>query len=308
MARQAIMAVAMTAQPGEVRSVPVPARSPVTGSGRAVAPSPVVPAAQAPLAGSAIVPALPRASPQRVDPGALLLSAARTKYDTKMFDQALADLLTIVRDHTSSAAAPEAYLLIARIDSQQGRLDEAIAALSHLRGGFAANPANAEGCVMLAQLLGRSKRPDRVALARQVLAEVPQRFPDSPWAPRALAQRAQLETRERVKDTHPSLGTVPAALLTNRVLTEKYPTAPEAEFAYWQLGGDYEDRKAYALAAAAFTELGTRFPQTKFDAWWRAGELYTKRLKNQAAAKAAYARVPPTSPKYKDAQKRLKEK
>ncbi len=136
------------------------------------------------------------------------------------------------------------------------------------------------------------------------LGDVPQRFPESPWAPRALAQRALVETRERLKASDSSLGSVPAAFVTNRTLVEKYPASPEAEAAGWQLASVYEDRKAWDRAAAAYAGLATRFPQTRFDAWWRAGEIYEKRLKDDGAARAAYAKVPPTSPKYKDAQKR----
>ena len=210
----------------------------------------------------------------------------------------------LLRDHPSSSAAPGAWLLSARIDADQGRLDEAIAALSELRSRFPDDAANAEGSVRLGQLLERTKRADRITLARQVLADVPRQFPDSPWAVRALAQRALLETRERVKDADPALGSVPAAFLSQRALTERYPSAPEAEFAGWQVAAFYEDRKIYDKAAAVYAELAARFPETRYDAWWRAGELYEKRLHDDAAAKAAYARVPPSSPRYKDAQKR----
>ena len=41
-------------------------------------------------------------------------------------------------------------------------------------------------------------------------------------------------------------------------------------------------------------------------AWWRAGEIYDRRLRNPEAAKNAYAKVPTSSRNYKEAQKRLK--
>ena len=62
--------------------------------------------------------------------------------------------------------------------------------------------------------------------------------------------------------------------------------------------------KRYDLAAAAFNDLATRFPQTRYDAWWRAAETLDKRLKDKTAARAAYGRVPTTSPNYGTAQKR----
>ena len=65
--------------------------------------------------------------------------------------------------------------------------------------------------------------------------------------------------------------------------------------------------KRYDLAAQAFARLGEAFPQTRYNAWWRAGEIYEKRLKDTAAAKAAYARVPQQSPNYRDARRKLQE-
>jgi TolA-binding protein len=305
-AQAAIASAAATAVPADVAGAAVAGTGSRPAAPRPRAPATAVPPAPAktPLEGGAIVPVLPRASPQRVDPGGLLLTAARTKYEAKLLDQARADVQALLRDHPSSASAPGAWLLSARIDADQGRLDEAVSALFQLRSRFADDVANAEGSVRLGQLLERTRRADRVSLARQVLGDVPRAFPDSPWAPRALAQRALLETRERVKDTDPALGSVPASFLSHRALVERYPSAPEAEFAGWQVAMFLEDRKVYDKAAAAYSDLATRFPGTRYDAWWRAGELYEKRLRDDAAAKAAYARVPPSSPKYKDAQKR----
>ena len=303
-AQEAITSAAATAVPAEVSGAVVPSRTPKPAAPRAAAAPTPAPAAT-PLSGAAIVPALPRASPQRVDPGALLLTAARTKYDAKLLDQAQSDVQTILREHATSTAAPDAWLLSARIASDQGRSDDAIAALTRLKSQFPDDTGNAEGALLLARLLERTKRPDRVSLAIAALGDVPRTFPDSPWAPRALAQRALIETRERQKGGDSALGSVPAAFLTNRTIVEKYPTSPEAEFAGWQVGSVYEDRKAWDRAASTYADLATRFPQTRYDAWWRAADIYDKRLKNEPAARAAYSKVPPSSPKYKDAQKRL---
>jgi len=42
------------------------------------------------------------------------------------------------------------------------------------------------------------------------------------------------------------------------------------------------------------------------DAWWKAAELYEKRMKDLPRAREAYARVPESSSHYKDAQKRAR--
>ena len=78
---------------------------------------------------------------------------------------------------------------------------------------------------------------------------------------------------------------------------------PEAELALWQVGEEYENRKRYSSRGQAFADLGTHFPETRYDTWWRAAELYDKRLKDRAAAKAAYAKVPSSSRNFKDAQR-----
>jgi hypothetical protein len=69
----------------------------------------------------------------------------------------------------------------------------------------------------------------------------------------------------------------------------------------------YEDVKNYPLQAQALTDLITRFPQTKYDAAWKLGEVRERRLRNPAGAIEAYAQVPVSSPKYRDAQKKVTE-
>jgi TolA-binding protein len=80
--------------------------------------------------------------------------------------------------------------------------------------------------------------------------------------------------------------------------------APEAELAWWKVGEMYESAKRYPQAAQAFVDLGTRFPDTKRDAWFRAAELFDKRLEKPADARAAYLKVPASSPRHADAQRR----
>jgi hypothetical protein len=40
--------------------------------------------------------------------------------------------------------------------------------------------------------------------------------------------------------------------------------------------------------------------------FFRLGEIYERRLKDPVRAKDAYAKVPPNSPRYNEAQRRLK--
>ena len=236
-----------------------------------------------------------------------MLTVAQAKYDSRLFDQALADLGTIAAEHAATPSAPAAYLLMARIREQQSRPDDAMAAYVEVRSRYARTEAAAEASYRLAQLTLRSKRPDRVAAARDLLAQIPSRHGTSVWAPRALAAKAALETREKIKAPDPVLGTTAsAALATNRLLIARYGHAPEAQAALWELAAGYEDARRYDLAAASLQDLGTRFPGTRYEAWWRAGEVYEKRLKDKDAARAAYKKVPASSPNYATAQKRSK--
>ena len=299
----------------DARTGPEPAGTGTTDStGRAI-----VPAQQSPVQTSSPVNRVPTGTARAAGAGAsagavrpnrraaTLLRVAEAKYDNRLFDQALADLGTITAEHAATPAAPAAYLLIARIREQQSRPDDAMAAYVEVRSRHPGTEAEAEASYRLAQLTLRSKRADRVAAASDLLSQIPSRHRFSVWAPRALAAKAALETREKIKAPDPVLGTTAsAALATNRLLIERYRNAPEAQAALWEVGAAYEDARRYDLAAAAFHDLGTRFPQTRYEAWWRAGELYEKRLKDTNAARAAYSKVPASSPNYATAQKRSK--
>ena len=100
---------------------------------------------------------------------------------------------------------------------------------------------------------------------------------------------------------------MPAALVSYRQLTEAYPQAATAEAAFIRLARFYDDIKRYDLQAQALTALASYFPKTRHDAWWEAGEVFERRLRDVAKAKDAYSRVPTTSRRYRDAQKKLSE-
>ena len=56
-------------------------------------------------------------------------------------------------------------------------------------------------------------------------------------------------------------------------------------------------------------DLGARERPTRpSDVCFRLGEIYERRLNDPVKAKEAYAKVPPGSPRYNDAQRRLKRK
>jgi hypothetical protein len=98
---------------------------------------------------------------------------------------------------------------------------------------------------------------------------------------------------------------VPLKLVTYRTIAERYPA--QSEDVLWKMSEMLEDLNRYPLQAQALTDLVDRFPQTKYDAAWKLGEIREKRLKNKPGAAEAYGRVPASSSKYRDAQKKVQE-
>jgi outer membrane protein assembly factor BamD (BamD/ComL family) len=241
-----------------------------------------------------------------VDPGAEALGIARAKFDARLYDQAYTDLEAVVRQHAGRASAAEAYLLMGSIRERQNRPEDAMAVYVELRGKYPSAPSAAEGTFRNAELVLRSRRPDRDRAAIEFFSQVEASHPESPYAPRALARRATIEDRLRMRVADAQLGaSVPASLVTYRTLIERYPTAPVAESALDAMAKLYDDLRRYDLAAAALHDLATRFPANRVDAAWRAGELYEDRVKDRDRARASYALVPPQSSRYRDAQRRL---
>ena len=247
----------------------------------------------------------PRA-PVPVDPVAEVVRVARAKFEAKLFDQALADLKTAVAQRPSSASAPAAYLLMGSIYEQQRQADDAMAAYVELRSKHPESDVAAEATFKMAEILLRSNRGEREASALSLFSEIDTVHVGSPWAARALARKATLQERSKSRVVDPQLGTsVPSALISYRRLVEQYPEAEASETAFEKLADIYEDLSRYELAAEALHTLAVRFPNNSRDAAWRAGELYERRVKNLERARASYARVPPESSRYRDAQKKL---
>ena len=242
------------------------------------------------------------------DPVSLAVSAAQPAIEQGQFDTALSNLQTALGQRPSSPSAAQAKLLIARIYDRQKRVDAALAAYSEVRNTYPKDPATADALLRMADLVQQGKAPDRTKTARGYLDQVIANFPASSVAPRALSQRAVIEEREDLKVTDPVLQkVVPAALVSNRQLVEAFPHTPPAEAAFVRLAKYYDDMRRYDLEAQALSQLGQYFPKTRHDVWWELGEVYERRLKDIPNAKDAYSKVPQTSRRYRDAQKKVKE-
>ncbi|MGE0702574.1 MAG: protein kinase [Vicinamibacterales bacterium] len=292
---------AAAAPAAEPAAAPPAAGATVDAAGAAGAPPSPAPAAAAPAPAAAP----PAGAARSGDPAAEELRVARAKYDAGLYDQALTDLQEIVANNATSPSAPAAHLLMASTFDRLSRPDDAAAAYVELRARFPKSPAAAEGMFLMAELTQRSRRSDRDQAALAIYGDLATAYPASSQAPRALVRKAGLEERTRQRVVDEQLQTqVPAQLVTYRTLVEKYPDAQGVDTALAELAEMYDDLRRYDLAARALDDLSQRFPANTVDAAWRAGELYEERLKDMAAARAAYLRVPQTSSRYRDAQRR----
>ena len=235
------------------------------------------------------------------------LGVARAKVDAGLFDQALLTLQGISAKEGAGKSAVEADFLIASLHERQGKLEDAMATYLEIANRYRDDPRAPEALFLMAQSVLRTRRPAREAEARRILSELATKYPDTSWAPRALIMRGELEEHDHLYQRDEVLATVvPAALVTYRQVVTQYGTTPATESALWKLGHLYADTKRYQLAADAFRNLAERYPETRFDAWFAAAEVYDKQLHDKASARTAYANVPPASPNFRAAQGRLR--
>jgi serine/threonine protein kinase/TolA-binding protein len=303
-------AAAATGQPPPAANAAAPGAKPAVRT-PAAPKTPATPAAGAVktplnLPPSSPVKDAPKETAPAVDPAVEAMTLARAKFDNKLYDQTIADLQNIIKQNPGSPLVPDAYMLMATAYQRQSRPDDAMATYVELHNKFKTGRYAPESLYRLAELTLQSKRKDRTEAARSTLTDLVNQYPDSQWAPRALVTKAGIEEREKIKENDATVGgSVPAALISTRALVERYPNAEGVEAGLWKLADMYDDLKRYDLEARTLEDMGARFPQTRYDVWWRTGELYEKRIKDREKARDAFAKIPSSSPKYKDAQKRL---
>ncbi len=305
-----------------------PAASPVAAPAPAAAPAPPAAGASRPGAGAERPPAapptaardaarpptaLPRSRPTVApSPGlaaqaAALLATARQQIAGGNDAEGLATLNAIGASFAGTPAAYEALVLAAQVHEKAGRFGDAVEAW--IAAGRAGGPADeaSERLILVADRVARARTPDSDVVARRALGELLDRYPGSVRALRALQMKMALEDRLKLKEIDQEFtGDIPTSILTLRQVARTAGATPVAEFALWRLGHEYRDRRLHAQAAATFVDLGTRFPTTRYDAWFAAGEIYERQLRDEPRAKDAYSRVPQSSPKYDQAQRKIR--
>ena len=113
--------------------------------------------------------------------------------------------------------------------------------------------------------------------------------------------------RRDLKDMDPALKVeVPAIMVTLRSIMEQFPTHPQSIIAYNRLATMYADMNKWAEASQVLEGLGANYQGNPMEVWFRLGEIYERRLNDSSKAKVAFAKVPKDSPRYGDAQRRLR--
>ena len=235
------------------------------------------------------------------------MEIARAKLGSNLLDQGVADLRAIVADFPATPVAADAAFLAADALTRAGRSDDAMAAHVEFENRFGGDARLAESQVALADLTLKSRQPNREDAARAIYGRAAAAAPGTNTALRALQAKIGIEERRRLKERDASVGKdMPASLLTMRMLADQFPTSPHGMLALFRLGSGYADNDQWEMAARAWTDLANRYPDNPNDAWWLLGELYERRLRDNARAQAAYAQVPQSSKRYQDAQRKLR--
>ena len=238
-------------------------------------------------------------------PAADYLLIATQQIDLKLYDQAI-DSLRRVAQGTERQRAIEASFLIASIHDTRSDAANAMSTYIEIASRFRDDPRAAEALFKLSESMLKSKGRDRAQDARRTLTGIVENYPASPWAPRALVLRGDIEARQGAYQRDDALGgSVPTAAVTYREVVERYGSSDAVPAALKNLARIYAETKRFDLAAAAFEALATRDASDRDDAWFAAAEIYDKRLKDPLRARAAYSHVIASSPHYAEARKRL---
>jgi outer membrane protein assembly factor BamD (BamD/ComL family) len=234
------------------------------------------------------------------------LEEVRGKLAARQYAQAIVSAQALIEQYPSNRLTPDAYMLLGAAYENSDRHGEAIATFAAVPVKFKTSPRVPEALIHQAQGVLKTELAQRESTARLLYARVAEEFPRSEWAPRALLAKAQIEERLRDRVADPVLGTsVPIVLPTYRTIAERYPS--QSEDSLWKMSEIFDDLDRYPLQAQALIDLVTRFPRTKYDAYWKLGEVRERHLRDKPGAIDAYSKVPATSSKYRNAEKKLQD-
>jgi predicted Zn-dependent protease len=240
-----------------------------------------------------------------------LLEVAKAKLANNLIEPGLSDLRQLIVDFPGSRAAAEAAFMAGDIYDKAGRQEEAMAAYVEFEQRFGNDRRVADAKIRRSAILGRQRQPKAQALSLQLLNEVARDYPGSPQAQVALQRKLSIERdRKDLRAIDPvTKQEGPAVVATLRTIIEQFPDAPQTLIFRNQLALTLMQMNRHQEAVDVLEELAAKGGESvPADLWWRVGEIYERRLNNPAKAKEAYAKVPPGSPRYNDAQRKVNRK
>jgi serine/threonine protein kinase/TolA-binding protein len=305
--------ISLTPLPGNVTPSPAIAAVPPPSKPTAqIGAAPVTPTPSGPAIGTAKPPAgavgaLP--TPVSKDSeAAQRLDVAKAKLANNLHEQALADLRQIILEYPNTAPAAEAAFLAADVYEKTGQDDQAMGAFVEFEQRFAKDRRAAESKLRRATILSRRPALPAQMQARDLWSQVARDYAGTPHAQIALQSKLRMETdRKNLREMDPVMKIqVPAFIVTLRTIIEQFPETPQAQGARVQLARELiEEMDRYADGAVVLEQIVARDP-SQGEVWWRLAEIYERRLKNPGKARDAYGKIPSNSPRYAEAQRRLK--
>jgi serine/threonine protein kinase/outer membrane protein assembly factor BamD (BamD/ComL family) len=253
-------------------------------------------------------PAAPApAAPSPAETAAALLATGKSQLASGSTNEGIDTLSKVATTYAGTPPALEALTEVANLHQNQNRLDAALDAWLQFASQGGQSAQATQGIVRVVDAAARLRQRQGDELARRALGELISRFPASDQAPRALLMKMSLEDRMKLKQADSQFSDpVPTSVLTLRDVAARAGATPVGELALWRLAEAYRDRDRHALAATALVDLATRFPNTRYDAWFLAAEIYDRELKQKDRASELYLKVPPSSPRFDQAQRRLR--
>jgi hypothetical protein len=185
-----------------------------------------------------------------------------------------------------------------------------MAAYVEFESRFAGDGRAADSKLRRSAILARQRQPRAQTQSRDLLNEVVRDFPGTPQANQALQTKLRIENdRKDLREMDPVMQVeVPAVMVTLRKIIEQFPDAPQSMAARNRLATLLSGMDRHQDAAAMLEDLAARFADNPMDVWFRLGELYERRLKDPVKSKEAYAKVPSSSARYAEAQRRANRK
>ena len=242
---------------------------------------------------------------------AQLLEVAKAKLANNLTEQALTDLRQIIIDFPGSRAAAEAAFMAGEIHEKAGNDDDAMAAYVGFETRFGNDRRTADAKLARARILGRQRGERPQAQSLELLGQVARDYPGSGQAMLALQTKMKIEGENRnLRAVDPvTKQDGPALIPTLRMIIEQFPDSPQALIARNRLALTFTQLNRHQEAVGMLEEIAAKSGEnTPQDLWWRVGEIYERRLNDDVKAREAYAKVPPGSPRYNDAQRKLRSK